>query len=121
VLDAGRTTTIALAIVGLTGLAACAEGPGPNEVATPAEAVVVIDDLAFDPQTLTVVAGTEVTFINEDDVRHSVVADDPDRALDSTLLDPDIGLLVHVFNTPGEVSYHCSVHPEMAGMIEVIE
>ncbi len=115
----GRVATIALALASTTGLAACADGPGPNEMATPADAIVVADDNTFEPETLTIAAGTEVTFLNEDDIRHGVVADDGDTP--NRLLDADGGLIVTVFNEPGVTTYHCNIHPEMTGTIEVLD
>ena len=37
---------------------------------------VVIDNFSFSPQTLTVAVGTKVTWINRDDVPHTVVSID---------------------------------------------
>src|ERR1700747_2965572 len=51
-----------------------------------APATVKIDNFIFGPQSLTVVAGTTVTWTNNDDVPHNVVSDDKQfksRALDT--------------------------------------
>src|SRR3954468_2771790 len=48
----------------------------PQIPAASADVGVTIDNFTFKPQTLTVQAGTRVTWINHDDVPHTVTAND---------------------------------------------
>jgi plastocyanin len=77
---------------------------------------VLIKDDAFSPPTLTIGAGTTVTFINEDDDAHTVTA--TNAGFDSKGLDTN-GTWRHTFAKPGTYSYFCELHPFMRGTIVV--
>jgi len=77
---------------------------------------VKIDNFAFAPQTLTVPAGSRVTWINKDDMPHSVV--DKDQAFKSKALHTD-EKFSYTFDKPGTYDYLCSIHPTMTGKIIV--
>lgn len=81
---------------------------GPDEVR--------INSMAFGPSTLSVKAGTTITWINDDVVPHTVTADD--GAFDSGLLQPGESFS-YTFNDAGSVAYHCSLHPLMRAKLEV--
>jgi plastocyanin len=80
-----------------------------------ADMQVKIDNFTFSPQSLTVKAGTTVTWTNEDDIPH-VVAGPP--TFKSKALDTD-DHFSFTFTTPGTYSYFCSLHPHMTGSIVV--
>jgi plastocyanin len=80
-------------------------------------AQVSIDNFAFTPATLTVKAGTNVTFVNHDDIPHSVVGGD--GTFRSKALDTD-DRFAFTFTTPGEFGYFCGLHPHMIGKIVVV-
>ena len=77
---------------------------------------VKIDNFVFGPQALTISAGTTVTWINRDDIPHTVVSSD--GAFKSKVLDTD-DKFSFVFTTPGTYDYFCGVHPHMTGQIIV--
>ena len=77
---------------------------------------VKIDNFSFTPPTLTVPAGTKVTWVNADDIPHTVVADD--QGFKSKALDTDEAF-THTFDKPGTYSYFCSLHPKMTAKIVV--
>jgi len=77
---------------------------------------VKIDNFCFAPQTLTVPVGTTVTWINKDDVPHTVTSDD--KRFGSRALDTD-DKFSFTFKVPGTNTYYCSVHPKMTGKIIV--
>jgi plastocyanin len=77
---------------------------------------VVIDNFSFSPQTLTVPAGTAVTWTNRDDVPHTVVSDD--GTFRSHALDTE-DKFSYTFARPGTYAYYCSVHPRMTGKVIV--
>jgi plastocyanin len=78
--------------------------------------VVAIDNFTFTPTELTIPAGTQVTWINKDDVPHTVVS--VDHKFKSRALDTD-EKFSFMFRTPGTYEYFCSVHPKMTGTINV--
>jgi plastocyanin len=79
-------------------------------------AQVEIDNFAFKPEALTVKAGTKVTFVNRDDIPHSVVSGD--SLFRSPALDTDESF-AFTFTTPGEFGYFCGLHPHMIGKVVV--
>lgn len=85
--------------------------PGPNEVF----AIVY----AFVPQVQTVQAGTTVTWINQDELVHTVTAADR-RSWDSGPLRPGEEFNF-TFDTPGRYNYICSIHRGITAEIVVTE
>ena len=79
---------------------------------------VKIDNFSFSPVTLTVAAGTTVTWINRDDIPHTVVSSDDPRVFKSKALDTDDGFSF-TFTKAGTYSYFCSIHPKMTGKVVV--
>ena len=77
---------------------------------------VKIDNFSFTPATITVAAGTQVTWTNRDDIPHTVVTDD--KTIKSKALDTDDKFSA-TFDKPGTYSYFCSLHPKMKGTIVV--
>src|SRR5690349_15153118 len=77
---------------------------------------VTIDNFTFNPQRLTVTAGSTVTWSNKDDIPHAIAASGAlfrSKALDT---DDDYS---STFPTPGTYQYFCSLHPHMTGTIVV--
>ena len=79
---------------------------------------VSIDNFSFNPPTLTVRAGATVTWVNRDDVPHTVTADD--KAFASKTLDTD-DQYSRTFDAPGTYPYFCAVHPHMTGRVIVVK
>jgi plastocyanin len=77
--------------------------------------VIRIANLSFGG-TLHVRAGTRVRWLNGDQLQHSVTADD--GSFDSGLIDSNKAF-EHVFEKPGDYSYHCTPHPFMQGHVIV--
>jgi plastocyanin len=101
-------------------LAAGLESRAPALVAEPGKQVEVnLQDHSFQPRTLTVSAGTTVTWTNRGRHRHTVTSDP--GLWDSGPL--NFGkAYAHTFDRPGTYPYHCELHPQqMRGMIEVKE
>jgi len=90
--------------------------PGWADTANQASAVS-IDNFTFGPQTLTVKAGTTVTWTNKDDIPHGIASDNNAFAK-SKALDTDDSYSF-TFTTPGTYKYFCYVHPHMTGTIVV--
>lgn len=80
----------------------------PNEV--------IIANFSFEPATLTVKAGTTVTWVNHDDEPHTATA--TDKRFNSKTLDNG-DRFSQEFNAPGVYNYYCALHPKMTGKIIV--
>jgi plastocyanin len=106
---------VALGLLLLAGLTQVLAGETAVKVAA-SPATVNIDNFAFTPATLTVPAGTTVTWKNEDDSPHRI--GDKDGTLKSAALDTD-DTFSHTFAAPGEYPYICTIHPYMVGKIIV--
>lgn len=77
----------------------------------------------FMPHTLTVKAGTTVTWINNDEAEHTVVAEDDlfkSENLKTILIQPGDSFSF-TFELPGTYKYVCSIHRGMTATIEITE
>jgi plastocyanin len=83
-------------------------GPGANEV--------FIQGMAFNPVTITVSAGTTITWTNKDGVSHTVTSD---TALFDSGTIASNGTYSHTFSTAGTFAYHCSIHTDMMATVVV--
>ncbi len=77
---------------------------------------VVVENFSFQPGTLTVKTGTTVTWVNHDDIPHTV--NENNKVFKSGTLDTD-AKFSYKFTSPGNYSYFCSLHPRMTGQIIV--
>jgi plastocyanin len=83
-------------------------GPGINEV--------WIQGSAFNPDKITVTAGTTITWTNKDGAVHTVTSDN--GLFDSGSIAVN-GTFTQKFSTAGIFLYHCKVHTTMTGTIVV--
>jgi plastocyanin len=102
--------TLALIVVGFTAYSRGAQSPtaDANEI--------VIQNFAFEPSTLTVKAGTKVTWVNRDDEPHTATA--TDKRFNSKTLENGERFSTE-FTTPGTYKYYCALHPKMTGQVIV--
>lgn len=77
---------------------------------------VKIENRAFSPGSLTVTAGTKVTWTNADATPHTVTSDT--NVFESGTLQ-DGGTFSFTFDSPGTYPYHCAIHPDMVATITV--
>lgn len=82
----------------------------------PSGADVTIVDFAFEPTLTMTHPGDSVSWSNAGGAPHTVTAND--GAFDSGTISPGGDFSVS-FATNGFYSYHCSIHPNMHGMIVV--
>ena len=78
---------------------------------------IIIKKFMFNPMDVTVAAGTDVTWENQDGEPHTVVSltnDFRSQALDEK------DKFSHTFDKPGTYKYICSIHPKMVGTITVV-
>ena len=101
----------------MAAMSPAAATPAPPPAAAKSQVLeVAIDNFSFTPPTVTVSAGTTVTWVNHDDVPHTVTAND--RGFASKALDTD-ERYSRLFATPGTYAYYCAVHPHMTGQVIV--
>ncbi len=81
-----------------------------------APSAVAIDNFTFNPQRLTIKAGTTVTWTNKDDIPHAIAT--VNKQFKSKTLDTD-DAYSFTFATPGTYEYFCSLHPHMTGTVVV--
>jgi len=90
--------------------------PAVHASAPAAATAVHIANFTFSPATITVKPGTTVTWTNDDDIPHTVVA--TNGAFRSKVLDTGEHFSF-TFAKAGEFHYFCSIHPHMTGIVIV--
>jgi plastocyanin len=131
---AARTRSLSLAALGVLVavlVAACSSGSSVQPAAVsqapvaptgmPSSAggdpgAVTIKDFAFAPGSITVAAGTTVTWTNQDSASHTVTADD--GSFDSKALATG-ATFSQTFPTAGSFTYHCAIHTSMTATVVV--
>jgi plastocyanin len=91
----------------------------PRLSANPQQAATVevkIDNFSFGPAALTIAPGTTVTWVNHDDIPHTVVS--TDGLFKSKVLDTD-EKFSFTFTKAGSYPYFCSIHPKMTASVVV--
>jgi len=110
-------SAISAALIGAAVGSVLAGGVLFARAQTAAAAAVGIDNFTFNPQTVTVKAGTTVTWTNKDDIPHGIAATN-NAFKRSQALDTDDSFSF-TFSTPGTYQYFCYIHPHMTGTIVV--
>jgi amicyanin len=90
----------------------------PSGQASAATYRVTMQGYAFGPATLTVPAGSTVTWTNQDTAPHDVKTTSAPAAFHSPMLNKG-GSWSFTFTTPGTYAYYCTVHPNMTARIVV--
>jgi plastocyanin len=85
------------------------KGPGANEI--------FIQNMAFNPGTITVTVNTTITWTNKDGIDHTVTSNTADL-FDSGIIKSN-GTYSYTFTSTGTYSYHCTIHPTMTGTVQV--
>lgn len=124
-----RTAFVMSLAAACAGLMSVAAGTGPAAAPAPvrsapaqvqvkllAASAVTIQNFAFSPSTVSVRAGTTVTWTNRDQMAHNVVASG--GAFSSPLLGNGQSFSF-TFPTPGSYPYSCTIHPSMTGTVVV--
>jgi plastocyanin len=111
---ASLVVTIAMGLGGIFAQRESFTASAQEKAASTAE--VKIDNFSFGPGAITVAVGTTVTWINRDDIPHTVVS--TEKVFKSKVLDTD-EKFSYRFTKPGEYPYFCSIHPKMTGKVVV--
>ena len=77
---------------------------------------ITIDNFTFTPKELTVPVGTTVTWLNHDDIPHTIV--EKKTTFRSKALDTDDSYSF-TFTSAGTFDYFCGLHPHMVGQVIV--
>ena len=83
-----------------------------------AGSAVTVKLFQYQPGRIQVKAGTTVTWVNEDEIYHTVTAEKKDSGFDAPL-DGKGKSFSYTFFQPGIYAYHCERHEHMRGEIEV--
>ncbi len=94
-----------------TNASSAAEAPAGTPVK------LAIKNFAFKPPTITVAAGTKVTFTNEDKTAHTATST-ANGAFDTGTINPGHSATV-VLKKPGTYTYFCQFHAFMRGTVIV--
>jgi plastocyanin len=103
-------------VLGSAVLAMC--GVSPHRVAAarnPVTHTVTVDASRFEPETLSVVAGDSIVWVNKDVVAHTATS--KPGTFDSGLIAP--GKSWKYKPTRGDFAYTCTYHPTMNGTLRV--
>jgi plastocyanin len=107
-----RSRLTAVGVAALWGIAICT--PSSAETADPNR--IVVKQFMFIPNSMTVKAGSTVTWANMDDEPHAVVSDT--GLFRSGAMDTNESYSFK-FDKPGTYHFTCSIHPRMVGTIVV--
>ena len=96
--------------------ASAAAGPcAPSDAAGTVS--VKIANFAFDPATVTAKVGDVISWTNNDNVQHTATIDSNDTCTTPALAqNASAGI---TFSLAGSYAFHCKIHPQMTGKIEV--
>ena len=117
-----------LILVSLVSLSACDSGDSSTTASTfstvitstqtsAANVTVTLANFAFSPASLEIKVGDTVTWINKDEVTHTVTGDTA-GIFDSGNLATN-ATFSYTFTSAGTFKYHCLPHPYMTGTVIV--
>jgi plastocyanin len=102
-----------------TASSAAATAPAGNGAATKIE-IAGAGTYSFSPASVTIKAGTKVTWTNNSVAPHTVTSDTgAPAAFDSGTVSASGGTFSFTFTTPGTYTYHCNFHAYMQGTVVV--
>ncbi len=126
----GRGSVVTALAFGALALGACGGSSGSSsddgattvaKTAPGGGVAVVYKDFTASPKTVTVKAGTPVTWTNKDDAPHNVVSTggpDADKISSRSISNGDTYTFTP--SAAGTIHYVCSIHPQMTGYTVVV-
>jgi plastocyanin len=124
-----RLTRIAAAGLLAAALAACGGGDKKVDVssattttagaAAPTTDKVQVKDFSFKPKTVTVKAGTTVTWTFDDSADHTVASKSGESEIPESPKLKGGGTYTHTFAKAGSFAYLCTIHNSMTGSVVV--
>ena len=110
------TGFIVLALMVVAGMTMLKRSVSAAENKPASMTEIKIDNFSFTPASITIPAGTEVHWKNNDDIPHNVVSDD--HSIKSKVMDTG-DEFTYTFAKPGTYNYFCSIHPKMTAKVIV--
>lgn len=107
--------------IGILAIAVLVATPPVTAQSPESGATVTIQTFQFRPSPIEVRAGTQVTWVNQDDIRHTVTSGIPenrDGRFNASLAGKG-AQFSFTFSQPGTYSYFCDRHQHMRGQIQV--
>lgn len=115
----GKATPVAGTTSAATAAKTTSAASNANALGGPGQEIKMdITGFKFSKNPITIKAGTKITWTNQDSAPHTATADN--SSWDSGTLQKGQSFSF-VFNKPGQVSYHCEIHPNMTATITVVE
>ena len=118
-----RIWALAIVFVGVISFISCSSSKSPtspnNQPATHSNRyhAVNIQNMAFNPASLSILAGDTVVWTNNDAMPHTVTSNSGTELQSAQLSQGQF--FQHIFPTAGTYAYHCMVHPSMTGSVTV--
>jgi plastocyanin len=105
---------LALSLVFING---CDKDDDNAPSGSPPANEVWMQNTAFTPSSITVAAGTTITWRNKDNMTHTVTSNNSSFTSSGNMGNG----ATHTFHftTAGTYSYHCTPHPQMTGTVVV--
>jgi len=103
------------AALAFAGVAGCGDDGSTGAEAASGDAVEIVE-FAYEPEEITVPAGSTVTFTNQDKAPHTATADD--SSFDTEELGKGDSA-EETFDEPGTYTYYCRFHAFMKGSVVV--
>jgi plastocyanin len=88
-----------------------------SQITIPQGAAAQQVDVYYNPSPATVSAGSKVTWTNRDNAPHT--ATDLNGSFDTGIINV-ASSGSSAIKIPGKLSYHCTIHPWMTGMLQVV-
>lgn len=85
------------------------------------DVAVEVKSSTYTPNRITVKKGTTVTWTNQDSIEHNIAPDDVSSGFAGSELLGRGESYSFTFEETGTFNYHCTPHPFMTGVVEVVE
>lgn len=109
---AGMGLVIAAGIV-----AACSKSNEFSNNGITADAIIYMKGSAYSPADITLVPGSKIVWMNDDNMIHTVTAND--SSFSSADINPG-ATYTRTFDSLGIYNYHCMHHPGMTGVVKIV-
>jgi len=109
-----KSTAILFAVLLIGAISPISKSTQASAAQQPSEHIIEIKNFMF--MKITVPQGTKVTWVNRDDVPHTVI--ERRQLFHSAALDTN-DRFSYVFDKPGTYDYFCSLHPQMVAKVVV--
>lgn len=111
-----RTAAATICLLTLA-LAGCSQDDGNADEGVSPIVKVAIDEFRFEPATVSSPSNGMVEWTNNDEATHAVAIGDEEKG---DLVQPGETLLLNaLFFEKSAGEYHCAIHPNMTGKVEI--